>query len=179
MFINQKIIKFLFFLFCFNIFLSIAQTSEDVPLNNIAINETPRAISSVTFEDFSGDIIDLKNYYGKLIIINFWATWCNPCKVEMPSLDELYKSNNFKNLQVFAVNMETHNTTKTKKFFEDLNIQKLGIFFDRNLNFVKEFKLRGVPTTILVNKKGEEFARIIGSIDFQDKKFIKWLLSYD
>ena len=179
MFINQKIIKFLFFLFCFNIFLSIAQTSEDVPLNNIAINETPRAISSVTFEDFSGDIIDLKNYYGKLIIINFWATWCNPCKVEMPSLDELYKSNNFKNLQVFAVNMETLNTTKTKKFFEDLNIQKLGIFFDRNLNFVKEFKLRGVPTTILVNKKGEEFARIIGSIDFQDKKFIKWLLSYD
>jgi thiol-disulfide isomerase/thioredoxin len=97
----------------------------------------------------------------------------------MPSLDELYKSNNFKNLQVFAVNMETLNTTKTKKFFEDLNIQKLGIFFDRNLNFVKEFKLRGVPTTILVNKKGEEFARIIGSIDFQDKKFIKWLLSYD
>ncbi len=179
MFINQKIIKFLFFLFCFNIFLSIAQTSEDVPLNNIAINETPRAISSVTFEDFSGDIIDLKNYYGKLIIINFWATWCNPCKVEMPSLDELYKSNNFKNLQVFAVNMETPNTTKTKNFFEDLNIQKLGIFFDRNLNFVKEFKLRGVPTTILVNKKGEEFARIIGSIDFQDKKFIKWLLSYD
>tara|TARA_B100000586_G_scaffold57276_1_gene39209 strand:+ start:182 stop:721 length:540 start_codon:yes stop_codon:yes gene_type:complete len=179
MFINQKIIKFLFFLFCFNIFLSIAQTSEDVPLNNIAINETPRAISSITFEDFSGDIIDLKNYYGKLIIINFWATWCNPCKVEMPSLDELYKSNNFKNLQVFAVNMETLNTTKTKKFFEDLNIQKLGIFFDRNLNFVKEFKLRGVPTTILVNKKGEEFARIIGSIDFQDKKFIKWLLSYD
>ena len=179
MFINQKIIKFLFFLFCFNIFLSIAQTSEDVPLNNIAINETPRAISSITFEDFSGDTIDLKNYYGKLIIINFWATWCNPCKVEMPSLDELYKSNNFKNLQVFAVNMETLNTTKTKKFFEDLNIQKLGIFFDRNLNFVKEFKLRGVPTTILVNKKGEEFARIIGSIDFQDKKFIKWLSNYD
>jgi thiol-disulfide isomerase/thioredoxin len=179
MFINQKIIKFLFFLFCFNIFLSIAQTSEDVPLNNIAINETPRAISSVTFEDFSGDIIDLKNYYGKLIIINFWATWCSPCKVEMPSLDELYKSNDFKNLQVFAVNMETPNTIKTKNFFEDLNIQKLGIFFDRNLNFVKEFKLRGVPTTILVNKKGEEFARIIGSIDFQDKKFVKWLSSYD
>ena len=145
----------------------------------IAINETPRAISSITFEGFSGDTIDLKNYYGKLTIINFWATWCRPCKAEMLSLDELYKSNNFKNLQVFAVNMETLNTTKTKKFFEDLNIQKLGIFFDHNLNFVKEFKLRGVPTTILVNKKGEEFARIIGAIDFQDKKFIKWLSNYD
>ena len=55
----------------------------------------------------------------------------------------------------------------------------LSIFFDRNLNFVKEFKLRGVPTTVLINKKGEEFARIIGAVDFQDKKFSKWLLNYD
>ena len=64
-------------------------------------------------------------------------------------------------------------------FSTDLNIQKLEIFFDRNLNFVKEFKLRGVPTTVLINKKGEEFARIIGSIDFQDKKFLEWLSNYD
>jgi len=97
----------------------------------------------------------------------------------MPSLDSFYKDNSFKNLQVFAVNMEQPNTLKTKKFFSDLNIQKLEIFFDRNLNFVKEFKLRGVPTTILINKKGEEFARIIGEIDFQDKKFLKWLSKYD
>ena len=75
--------------------------------------------------------------------------------------------------------MEQPNTTKTKKFFTDLNIQKLKIFFDKNLNFVKEFKLRGVPTTVLINKKGQEFARIIGDTNFQDKKFIKWLLNYD
>ena len=97
----------------------------------------------------------------------------------MPSLDNLYQSNEFKNLQIFAVNMEQPNTTKTKKFFTDLNIQKLKIFFDKNLNFVKEFKLRGVPTTVLINKKGQEFARIIGDTNFQDKKFIKWLLNYD
>jgi len=75
--------------------------------------------------------------------------------------------------------MEQPNKLKTKNFFTDLNIQELEIFFDRNLNFVKEFKLRGVPTTILINKKGEEFARIIGEVNFQDKKFLKWLLRYD
>ena len=75
--------------------------------------------------------------------------------------------------------MEQPNKLKTKNFFTDLNIQKLEIFFDQNLNFVKEFKLRGVPTTILINKKGEEFARIIGEVNFQDKKFLKWLLKYD
>ena len=179
MFKNKKITKFLIFFFCFSVFLSIAQTNEDVPLNNMAINEKPKPISPIIFEDFSGNKIHLKDYRGKIVIINFWATWCTPCKNEMPSLDTLQQDTSFKNLQVFAVNMEQPNTIKTKKFFDDLNIKELEIFFDRDLNFVKEFKLRGVPTTILINKKGEEFARIIGEVNFEDKKFVKWLLKYD
>tara|TARA_Y100000590_G_scaffold141612_1_gene162443 strand:+ start:719 stop:1258 length:540 start_codon:yes stop_codon:yes gene_type:complete len=179
MFINKKIFKFLTFFFCFSIFSSISQTNETVPLDNMAINESPTPISSVIFEDFSGNEINLKDYKGKLVIINFWATWCAPCKKEMPSLDALFQDDNFKNLQVFAVNMEQPNMKKTKNFFTSLNIKKLQIFFDSNLNFVKEFKLRGVPTTILINKNGEEFARIIGEVDFQDKKFMKWLIKYD
>ena len=179
MFTNQKIIKFLISLFCFSIFSSIAQTNEDVPLNNMAINETPKSISSIIFEDFLGNKISLEDYRGKLVIINFWATWCTPCKKEMPSLDRLYQSNDFKNLKVFAVNMEQQNKKKTKKFFENLKIRKLEIFFDYDLDFLKEFKLRGVPTTVLVNKEGKEFARIIGEVNFEDKKFVKWLSKYD
>ena len=97
----------------------------------------------------------------------------------MPSLDRLSLDSSFKNLEVIAVNMEQPNTEKAKIFFDDLNIKNLSIFFDKKLNFVKEFKLRGVPTTILINKKGQEFARIIGEVNFQDKKFSKWLLKYD
>tara|TARA_B100000287_G_scaffold408281_1_gene434471 strand:- start:59 stop:598 length:540 start_codon:yes stop_codon:yes gene_type:complete len=179
MFINIKKIKFLFLLFCFSVFSSILQASDEVPLNNIVLKETPKPISSIIFEDFSGKQVNLKNYHGKLIIINFWATWCSPCKKEMPSLDSLYQDDGFNNLEIFAVNMEQPNQIKTKKFFNELNIKKLQIFFDKNLNFVKEFKLRGVPTTILINKKSEEFARIIGEVNFKDKKFMKWLKLYD
>ena len=68
---------------------------------------------------------------------------------------------------------------KQKTFFIDLKIKKLKVFFDYNLNFVNEFKLRGIPTTVLINKEGQEFARIIGEVDFQNKKFVKWLLKYD
>ena len=179
MLINQKIKKFLILIFCFSIFSSIAQTNEDVPLNNIAINEIPKSISPIIFEDFLGNKISLEEYRGKLVIINFWATWCAPCKKEMPSLDRLYQSSDFKNLEVLAVNMEEPNKEKTKKFFENLKIQKLEIFFDYDLDFVKEFKLRGVPTTVLINKQGKEFARIIGEVDFEEKKFLKWLSKYD
>ena len=179
MFINQKILKVFIFTLCFSIFSSISQTNEELPLNNIAISKIPKPISPVIFEDFLGNKINLKSYQGKLVIINFWATWCQPCREEMPSLDNLYRNSSFKNLQVLAVNMEQPNVKKVEKFLSDLDIKKIDIYFDPNLNFVKEFKLRGVPTTILVNKEGQEFARIIGSIDFQDKKFIKWLLMYD
>ena len=179
MLINQKIKKFLILIFCFSIFSSIAQTNEDVPLNNIAINEIPKSISPIIFEDFLGNKISLEEYRGKLVIINFWATWCAPCKKEMPSLDKLYQNSDFKNLEVFAVNMEEPNKEKTKKFFENLKIQKLEIFFDYDLDFVKEFKLRGVPTTVLINKQGKEFARIIGEVNFEDRKFLKWLSKYD
>ena len=179
MFINQKIIKLSILLFCFSIFSSISQSNEDVPLNNMAINETPKPISSLLFEDFSGNQIDLKDFKEKLVLINFWATWCKPCRNEMPSLDSLYEDKNFKNLKIFTVNMEQPNKLKTKNFFTVLNIKNLEIFFDSDLNFVKKFKLRGVPTTVLINKKGEEFARIIGEVNFQDKNFLKWLKKYD
>ncbi len=179
MFKNQKYTKFLIFLFCFNIFSSISQSNEEVPLNNIALNEIPKPISSLIFEDFIGNKIDLKDYQGKLIILNFWATWCAPCKKEMPSLDRLYNDDNFKNLKIFAVNMQKPNKSKVKKFFSDLNIKNLEIFFDPDFNFVQKFNLRGVPTTVLINKEGKEFATIIGEVNFQDKKFVKWLSKYD
>ncbi len=179
MFTNQKNSRLLIFLFCFNIFSSIAQTNEDIPLNNLVINEVPKAISPLLFEDFLGNEITLKNYTGKLVVINFWATWCAPCKKEMPSLDILSQDEKFQNLKIFAVNMEKPNIQKTKKFFSELNIKNLEIYFDKNLNFVKEFKLRGVPTTILIDKDGKEFGRIIGEVDFQNEKFLKWLLKYD
>ena len=163
----------------FNFISSISQTKENVPFNNIVQHVSPKPISPIVFEDFSGNKVNLGDYFGKLVIVNFWATWCKPCKEEMPSLDSLSQNEDFKNLVIFPINIENINYEKTKEFFSNLNIKKLEIFFDPNLNFVKELKLRGVPTTVIINKRGEEFARIIGSIDFKDKKFLKWLSNYD
>jgi len=82
-------------------------------------------------------------------------------------------------LQIFPINVGQDKIEKAEKFFEDLKIKNLSIYFDKNIILTKKFALRGIPTSILINKEGEEFARIIGSINFNDNKFIDWLSSYD
>ena len=73
----------------------------------------------------------------------------------------------------------TSSFKKAIKFFEDLDIKNLKIYFDSPITLAKKFKLRGIPTSIIFNKDGLEFARIIGSIDFEDEKFIRWLSKYN
>ena len=105
---SKKVKAIKFIIFCcifFNIASSISQTNENVPLNNIVQHVSPKSISPILFEDFSGNKVNLGDYSGKLVIVNFWTTWCKPCEKEMPSLDRLYQNENFKNLLIFPVNM--------------------------------------------------------------------------
>ena len=97
----------------------------------------------------------------------------------MPSLDLLKSNKDLNNLKIFPVNVGQDNIKKAKKFFDDLDIKNLDLYFDENINLTKKFGLRGIPTSILINKNGKEFARIIGSIDFNEEKFIQWLKNYN
>ena len=97
----------------------------------------------------------------------------------MPSLDSLQSNKNLNNLQIFPINVGQDNEKKAKDFFEELDIKTLNIYFDTTITLAKKLQLRGIPTTILISKDGYEFARIIGSIDFESQKFIKWLSKYN
>ena len=97
----------------------------------------------------------------------------------MPSLDRLVDIKELDNLIIFPINIGQENLEKSLKFFKSLKIKNLKIYFDSSLTLTKKFGLRGIPTSILLNKDGLEFARIIGSIDFEDEKFIEWLSDYN
>ena len=111
--------------------------------------------------------------------MNFWATWCEPCKEEMPSLDKLAVDQNFKNLGVLAINIGQERVNKIEEFYKIIKIENLDIFYDTDVRLAKKFLLRGVPTTLIINKDGKEIARVVGSLDFQDNKFKTWLKNYD
>ena len=170
----MNVLKFLILLVFFKFNFSIA--AEPLPFNNIVLHKNPLQVSQVKFKDFYLKDIEINKNDGKIKVINFWATWCQPCKKEMPSLDNF--SNLSKDILIYPVNLEKPNKDKTTKFYQDLNLKNLKIYFDPEFELTKQFKLRGVPTTILLNKEGNEFARIIGDINFEDEKFIEWINNF-
>ena len=150
--------------------------SETNYSKNIVLHKEPLEIKELKFKDFNLNDVDLTEKKGNIMILNFWATWCLPCKKEMPSLEKL--SEEYPEIMIYPINLEKPNQDKTLKFFSDLEISKLNIYFDPNFSLVKIFNMRGVPTSILIDKNGQEFGRVIGEIDFFDKSFIKLLKKY-
>ena len=162
-------------LILFTFLITNALANELPDLKNLVVHKIPKIYDNVIFLDDADEEINIKNLDSKLIILNFWATWCEPCKEEMPSLNRLQANQNLKNLKIYPINIGKENLNKVKSFFAELDINNLEPYFDNPSTLAKTFSLRGLPTTILLNSKGEEFARIIGSINFDDENFINWL----
>ena len=153
-------------------FKSSAYSSNNSPFKNLVILTDPKEYKEIIFKDINGKNLSLNDFESDIYILNFWATWCLPCKEEMPSLNNLQSK---KDLEVIPINVEIQNKKKSQKFFKDLNINNLSIYFDDENNLANLFKLRGIPTTIIFNKKRDEVARILGEFNFTDKKFTDWL----
>ena len=145
------------------IFLTTNVFANDVSeIKNIVIHKDPKVYDNVIFLDKNDKKINIKEFNGNLLLLNFWATWCGPCKEEMPSLDRLQVNQNLSNLKIFAINISQESKKKVDSFFEDLNIKNFDPYFDAPTTLAKTFTLRGVPTSILIDKNGKEFARIMG-----------------
>ena len=150
--------------------------SEAIYSKNIVLHKDPIEIKELKFKDFNLNDVDLTEKKGNIMILNFWATWCVPCKKEMPSLEKLSKK--YPEILIYPINLEKPNQEKTKNFFDDLKILELDIYFDPKYSLVKQFNMRGVPTSILIDKNGKEFGRVIGEVDFYDVSFINLLKNY-
>jgi len=162
------------------IFLTTNVFANDVSeIKNVVIHKDPKVYDNVIFLDKKDKIINMSEFNGNLLLLNFWATWCAPCKEEMPSLDRLQKNKDLNNLKVFVINISKESIKKIDNFFKELNIKNLEPYFDPPTTLAKTFGLRGVPTSILIDREGKEFARIIGSIDFDDEIFIDWLKTFN
>tara|TARA_B100000925_G_scaffold226888_1_gene175357 strand:+ start:223 stop:732 length:510 start_codon:yes stop_codon:yes gene_type:complete len=162
------------------IFLITNVIADDVSsIKNIIVHKVPKTYDNVIFFDKSDQKININEFKGSVLILNFWATWCKPCKEEMPSLDSLQVNPDLKQLKIFPINIGKEKLEKVDKFFADLNIRNIQIYYDPPSTLAKTFSLRGIPTSILFDKDGNEFARILGSINFEDDSFVNWIKKYN
>ena len=168
-FFNYLIV--IFYLISFSVSYSI----EPPEIKNLLVHKDKKKIENIEFIKSKDQKVSLDIYKSNPLIINFWATWCTPCKKEMPSLDKLKTLSEFKNINIIPINIGGDKYEKSKKFFNELNIINLEIFTGSGPEFSQLFKLRGLPTTILIDRNGFEVGRIVGYIDFDDQSLIDWI----
>jgi len=114
------------FLVIFIFLISNTFANETPNIKNLIINKELKEYTNLTILDDQNNQLNLSDYKGNILLLNFWATWCAPCKEEMPSLDLLKSNKDLNNLKIFPVNVGQDNIKKAKKFFNDMNIKNLN-----------------------------------------------------
>ena len=154
------------------LFTSYVSADPELP-KNVVVHNKPLTINNLKFKDINLQEVDLSKNKGNIVIINFWASWCLPCEKEMPSLEKL--AQNLPQINVYPINMEPPNKLRVRDWLQDIGVVSLNTYFDPKLDLAKKFKLIGMPTTILLNKEGNEFGRIMGEFDFSERSFKNYL----
>jgi thiol-disulfide isomerase/thioredoxin len=135
-------------------------------MRKVAIHETPKALITTPFLDVDGTSINLTKFEGKTILLNFWATWCAPCRAEMPSLDALNQTLGGDNFAVVTVATGRNPVPMIEQFFESIDIKTLPMHRDPKMAFARATGVFGLPVTLVLNPQGEEIARVQGEADW-------------
>ena len=137
----------------------------------------PLRLPDLVFEDADGKPRKLSEWRGKTVLVNLWATWCVPCRKEMPALDELQAKLGGKDFEVVAINIDTRDPEKPKNFLKDGNLTRLSYFSDQKAKVFQDLKnigkALGMPTSVLVDAKGCEIANIAGPAEWASDDAIK------
>jgi len=143
-------------------------------LEDFELNKEKQNISHLKFKDDEGKEISFSDFQDKILLVNFWATWCAPCIKEMPSLDRLKKKIN-KNFDVIAVSVDRDGVKKVKDFFNENKITNLGKYFDTKNSLAKEMNLIGLPTSFFINKKGDLIGYFQGDMEWDNNTVIEFI----
>ena len=142
----------------------------------LTLSETPRRIPDLSFRDGEGKPVRLADFRGQSVLLNLWATWCIPCRKEMPALDRLQGQINGKDFAVVAVNIDTGDPAKPHRFLSDVRIKNLAYFDDPSTNVFQELKrvgrAVGLPTSILIDRSGCEIGYLAGPAEWSSEEAI-------
>jgi thiol-disulfide isomerase/thioredoxin len=135
-----------------------------------APNSAARRATDISFLDGNGKQVSLQDFRGRMVLINLWATWCVPCRREMPALDELQRKLGGADFVVLAINLDQRDREKPKKFLSEINVKGLAYYEDPTTNVFQKLKMAGrapgLPSTILVDRDGCELGFMPGPAEW-------------
>lgn len=136
----------------------------------------PVAAPNISFIDDRNVTYNLSDYKGKVVVLNFWATWCEPCISEIPTIEGLIKAVEGKDIAVLPVSIDYKGAEVVKEFYSEKKITSMPVYIDTKGKAFREFKLQALPSTLVINKKGMVVAKVMGEIDWNSERTKQYLL---
>jgi thiol-disulfide isomerase/thioredoxin len=129
----------------------------------------PEALPAIKFQDAEGRERTLTDWRGKVVLLNLWATWCLPCRKEMPSLDRLQKELGSDKFEVVALSVDRKGVEASKKFLNETKVERLSLYVDASARAISELRVVGLPATLLLDGQGREIGRLLGPAEWDSE----------
>ena len=138
----------------------------------LSVFEQPRPVPELRIQDDQGHDLTLADFRGRVVLLNVWATWCVPCRQEMPTLDRLQARLGGKDFLVMALSIDRKGPEAVRVFYREIGVEKLAIYVDPSGKGSRSLAIPGVPTTLLIDRKGREVARKMGEAQWDSPEMV-------
>ncbi|CAN7661915.1 TlpA disulfide reductase family protein [Pararhizobium sp. LjRoot255] len=152
----------------------VAPSLEGIP-RGFVLKEVPRPVPDVQFTDGEGRPRALADFRGKVVLLNMWATWCLPCRKEMPTLDRLQAALGGGGFEVVALSVDRQGAEAVKAFYSEIGVRNLAVHVDASGQALSALAAVGLPTTILIDAEGRELGRLMGPAEWDAKDMVAFL----
>lgn len=152
-----------------------AKGTETVKDLHVSFRDHPAQLPEIRFVDGTGRSLQLGDFRGRPVLLNIWATWCVPCRKEMPSLDRLQAKFDPSQFVVLTLSIDRQGAAAVRQFYQELGLKFLGIYVDQPGTSLQLLQAPGIPTTLFVNRDGQEIGRKIGPAEWDSPETIALL----
>ena len=143
-----------------------AEALRDGDMKKLVFHSSPQPAGTADFQSFDGAPLNLSDHHGKWVLLNFWATWCAPCRHEMPMLAGLQSELGGDDFEVLTIATGRNSPPGMQAFFEEIGVDNLPLHRDPKSELAREMGVLGLPITVILNPEGEEVARLRGDADW-------------
>jgi thiol-disulfide isomerase/thioredoxin len=151
--------------------------AQDVP-PAFSMHPAPRPLPEIRFENGDGEAMSLADFRASVVLVNIWATWCAPCRREMPTLDRLHATLGGSDFQVVALSIDRKGLPAVREFYAELGLETLPIYVDETGEAQRALSVLGLPTTLLLDRDGDEVGRLLGPAEWDSPEMVAFFRDY-